>query len=266
MTGGRDWQDPGSDDFLRRFVDERPRPRYDYASAVSSLSHVTDSTGQPRGWRRTALALLLACATQAPVLGADTEPAGEAKAVQDAPQTQRGAAPAAPQTQPAAVPAAPQGTPQTAPQSAPQTRRSRREIMREMMKQQGLSEPKRRTYYERGTFMITGSIEVAKHIYDGRELVRSWIERLERLWKPRIPLAARMGNGGRVTYKGVLSRGEGMRSLERIESSGLDSLDEAAQIAIEEFHSSFQMPDDFPDSSFVFYIQFHYNIYNESDY
>ena len=138
--------------------------------------------------------------------------------------------------------------------------------MREMMREQGLSEPKRRTYYERGTFMITGSIEVGKHIYDGRELVRTWIAKLEPIWKPRIPLAAKMGNGGRVTYKGVLSQGEGMRSLERIESSGLESLDEAARLAIEEFRGSFEMPDDFPNNSFVFYIQFHYNIYNESDY
>lgn len=156
------------------------------------------------------------------------------------------------------------GLPQTQPQTGPQTRpKNRRDMMRDMMRQAGIDIDRPKIRYEKGTFMITGSIEIDPQVYDGKGLVKSWIDKIEVQWKQKIPLAAQMGNSGRVTYKGVLTRKDGLRDLEKIEPSGLDSLDQAAGQVLEEFRPNFKLPDGFPGDFVVLYLKFHYNIYSE---
>lgn len=201
-----------------------------------------------------------ACALACAFLGCTWEaPAGDPG---EAPQEAEGA----PQTRPG--PSRSQADqPQTqpdGPQTAPQTRpRSRRDLMLELLKARGLEPPEPRVRYEKGSFMITGSMEIDPRVYDGKPVVEAWIKEIEALWKPRIPLAAKMGNSGRVTFKGVLMREKGITDLEKVEPSGLDSFDEAATQALEEFRSSFTMPTDFPADFVVFYLKFHYNIYSK---
>jgi outer membrane biosynthesis protein TonB len=168
---------------------------------------------------------------------------------------------AGPQTQPGPSPG---GAPQTQPQTGPQTKpKNRRDMMRDAMRQAGIDIDTPKVRYEKGTFMITGSIEIDPRVYDGKPLVTSWIGKIETQWKQKIPLAAQMGNSGRVTYKGILTRKEGLRDLEKIEPSGLDSLDQAAGQVLEEFRPNFTLPDGFPGDFVVFYLKFHYNIYSE---
>lgn len=158
---------------------------------------------------------------------------------------------------------APQAEPQTEPQTAPQTRPRTRREMQEMMRAMAADPERQQVRYEKGSFMITGSIEIDPTVYDGKPVVQDWIRRIESLWKPKIPLAAQIGNSGRVTFKGVLVRDKGIVNLEKIEPSGLDSLDEAAAKAMEEFRSSFEMPPGFPADYIVFYLKFHYNIHSK---
>jgi outer membrane biosynthesis protein TonB len=168
---------------------------------------------------------------------------------------------AGPQTQPGPSAGSP---PQPQPQTGPQTKpKNRREMMRDAMRQAGIDIDKPKIRYEKGTFMITGSIEVDPQVYDGKALVKSWIEKIETEWKQKLPLAAQMGNSGRVTYKGVLTRKQGLRDLDKIEPSGLDSLDQAAGQVLEEFRPNFTLPEGFPGDFVVFYLKFHYNIYSE---
>jgi len=136
-------------------------------------------------------------------------------------------------------------------------------MMRDAMRQAGIDIDRPKVRYEKGAFMITGSIEIDPRVYDGKALVKSWIDKIEAQWKQKLPLAAQMGNSGRVTYKGVLTRKDGLRDLEKIEPSGLDSLDQAAGQVIEEFRPNFTLPDGFPGDFVVFYLKFHYNIYSE---
>jgi len=131
------------------------------------------------------------------------------------------------------------------------------------MKEMGLDPDHRRVRYEKGSFMITGSLEIDPKVYDGKPVVAGWIKEIEELWKPKLPLAAKIGNSGRTTFKGVLVRGKGIISLEKIEPSGLETLDEAATQAMEDFRSSFTMPADFPADHITFYMKFHYNIFSE---
>jgi hypothetical protein len=134
--------------------------------------------------------------------------------------------------------------------------------MLQRMKEMGIDPSHQRVRYEKGTFMITGSIEIAKHLYDDRPVIEEWIRQIEPLWKQRLPVAARMGNSGRVMFRGNLVR-EGVKKLEKIEPSGLDSFDEAAAQALEEFKPNFRIPDDFPQDYLIFYLKFHYNIFSE---
>jgi hypothetical protein len=162
-----------------------------------------------------------------------------------------------PQTQP-------QTQPQTRPQTAPRTPGAggRKAFMLQRMKEMGIDPNHQRVRYEKGSFMITGSIEIARHLYDDRPVVEEWIRQIGEIWKKHLPPAAKMGNPGRVTFRGNLVR-EGIKKLEKIEPSGLDSLDEAATQALEEFKPNFKMPEDFPQNYLIFYLKFHYNIFSE---
>jgi outer membrane biosynthesis protein TonB len=178
-----------------------------------------------------------------------------------------GAAQDAPQPTPQVTPQSPPQTdPQTAPQTAPQTQRvpgGRRAMAVQRMKEMGLDPNHQRVRYEMGSFMITGSLEIDPRVYDGKPVIDAWMKKVEELWKPKLPLAAKMGNSGRTTFKGVLMRDKGIASVEKIEPSGLETLDEAASQAMEEFKSSFVIPPDFPADYVVFYMKFHYNIFSE---
>ncbi|MEE9229127.1 MAG: hypothetical protein V3U86_00315 [Acidobacteriota bacterium] len=143
---------------------------------------------------------------------------------------------------------------------------NRREMMRQMLIERGLDpdealRPKIR--YQKGSFMITGSIQIRQENYDAEALIQGWIRRIEPLWKARLPLAAKMGNSGRVTYRGVLKREEGISRIEKIESSDLESFDEAARQALEEFQGTLELPEDFPSGLFILYLKFHYNMFSE---
>ena len=174
----------------------------------------------------------------------------------------------------------PEESPQTAPQSQPSARpgsspstwtpqtkfTNRREMMRQWLIDQGkdpdeIMRPKIR--YEKGSFMVTGSMEIDKKLYDGTPHVARWIEELKPMWLERVPLAAKMGNPGRVTYRIVTTRKDGVYRMEMIEKSGLDSYDESVKETIEEARPIFQVPDDYPADWAAIYLKFHFNMYSE---
>ena len=175
---------------------------------------------------------------------------------------------------------APDESPQTAPQSrssakpdsaartwTPQTKfKNRREMMRQWLIDQGkdpdeIMRPKIR--YEKGSFMITGSMEINKKLYDGSPHVARWIEEIKPMWLEKVPLAAKMGNPGRVTYRIVTTRKDGVYRMEMIEKSGLDSFDDSVREIMEEAKPIFQVPDDYPADWAAFYLKFHFNMFSE---
>ncbi|MEE9230079.1 MAG: hypothetical protein V3U86_05185 [Acidobacteriota bacterium] len=175
---------------------------------------------------------------------------------------------------------APDESPQTAPQSRPSAKpdsaartwnpqtkfKSRREMMRQWMIDQGkdpdkIMRPKVR--YEKGSFMITGSMEINKRLYDGAPHVARWIEEIKPIWLARVPLAAKVGNPGRVTYRIVATRKDGVYKMEMIEKSGLDSFDDSVRETLEEAKSIIQVPDDYPSDWAAIYLKFHFNMFSE---
>ncbi len=164
-----------------------------------------------------------------------------------------------PQSQPSAKPGSAAPTPQT-------KFSSKREMMRQWLIDRGkdpdeVMRPK--TRYEKGSFMVTGSMEINKKVYDGTPHMARWIEELKPMWLERLPLAAKIGNPGRVTYRIVTTRKDGVYKMEMIEKSGLDSYDESVKEILEEARPIFQVPDDYPSDWAAFYLKFHFNIFSE---
>jgi TonB family protein len=96
--------------------------------------------------------------------------------------------------------------------------------------------------------------------YDFGTYVADALKAIRTKWYSSIPEAARRGTGGRVAVGIAISRDGAVRDAWLAETSGSDSLDQAAVAAVQASNPLGALPADFTGDRLVLRVRFSYNL------